>query len=171
MDDDGSGDLDVGEFTKAMNDYKVGLNEAEIDAIFEIYDVDLSGAITYEEFLRGLRGKMNSKRQDAVKDAFKKFDSDGSGEASVDDMLRSGYNAKAHPDVVSKKKTERQVLTEMLAKFEGGSGDGLITEEEFIEYYAKSVSPSIDHDDHFVMLVRKAWGGKYNKQPALACDF
>ena len=57
------------------------------------------------------------------------------------------------------------------AKFEGGSGDGLITKEEFIEYYAKSVSPSIDHDDHFVMLVRKAWGGKYNKQPALACDF
>ena len=42
-----------------MNDYRVGLNEAEIDAIFEVYDVDLSGAISYEEFLRGIRGKMN----------------------------------------------------------------------------------------------------------------
>ena len=91
-----------------------------------------------------------------MKTAFKKFDSDGSGEASVDDMLRSGYSAKAHPDVVSRVRTERQVLTEMLAKFEGGVGDGLITEDEFLEFYAKSVSPSIDNDDHFVMLIRKA---------------
>ena len=34
MDDDASGDLNRAEFTKAMNDYKMGLNEDEIDAIF-----------------------------------------------------------------------------------------------------------------------------------------
>ena len=47
------------------------------------YDYDNSDAISYEEFVRALRGKMNIKRKDIVHKAFAKFDSDGSGEVSV----------------------------------------------------------------------------------------
>jgi Ca2+-binding EF-hand superfamily protein len=157
MDDDGTGDLSISEFTKAMNDYRVGLNAAEIDAIFEEFDIDMSGGVSYEEFLRALRGKMNLKRKSAVQAAFRKFDSDGSGEVTIADLEKSGYSAKDHPDVKSGKYTERKVLMDMLSRFEGGVGDGYVTEEEFIDYYARSVSPSIDNDDHFVLLVRKAW--------------
>jgi len=45
MDDDASGDLNRAEFTKAMNDYKMGLNEDEIDAIF--YECDPSAGTSF----------------------------------------------------------------------------------------------------------------------------
>lgn len=157
MDGHGTYKLNIKQFTKAMNDHRLGLNEAEIDTLFEAYDVDMVGIIHHEAFLRELRCQMNLKRKSVVRAAFQKFDSNSSGEATVEDLMQSGYNATYHPDVTNRKKTERQVLMDMLTKFERGSGDGRVTEEEFVDYHATSVSPLVDNDDHFVTLVRKAW--------------
>ena len=69
------------------------------------YDYDNSDAISYEEFVRALRGKMNIKRKDIVHKAFAKFDSDGSGEVSVGTnltlvlgMIDAGTNPVRVPD-------------------------------------------------------------------------
>ena len=69
------------------------------------YDYDNSDAISYEEFVRALRGKMNIKRKDIVHKAFAKFDSDGSGEVSVGanltlvlGMIDAGTNPVRVPD-------------------------------------------------------------------------
>lgn len=62
MDDDRSGQLDMNEFKKAIKDFRVGLNEQEIQAVFSQFDRDGSGAIDYDEFVRGVRGGMNKFR-------------------------------------------------------------------------------------------------------------
>lgn len=157
LDGHGTYKLNVTQFTKAMNDHRLGLNEAEIDTVFEEYDTDMTGVINHEAFLRGLRSQMNLKRKTAVRAAFKQFDSNSNGEATIEDLRRSGCNAACHPDVINRKKTERQVLMDMLTHFEGGAQHGCVTEEEFLDYYASSVSPLIDNDDRFVTLIRNAW--------------
>ena len=55
MDDDRSGKLDLEEFTKAIKEYKLGVEESEIQQVFKFFDLDHSGQIVYEEFLRAIR--------------------------------------------------------------------------------------------------------------------
>ena len=101
--------LDKYEFTKAMQDYMLGFSESEIATLFRTFDYDRSGLIEYNEFLRVLRGPMNNTRKQAVLKAFAKFDRDGNGYVDIND-IRGVYSAAKHPDVISGKKTEQQVL-------------------------------------------------------------
>ena len=87
-------------------------------------------------------GEMNDRRQALVLKAFKVIYKDGSGILDVSD-IKSVYNAKKHPDVLSGKQTEEDILLEFLDTFEaafstksgGKNRDGKVTQEEFIEYY------------------------------------
>ena len=66
MDDDNSKSLNKYEFTKAMTDYMLGFSQAEISALFSYFDVDNSGTLSYDEFLRSIRGPMNMARKKIV---------------------------------------------------------------------------------------------------------
>ena len=62
MDDNNSGTIDVGEFKKAIKEFRIDLNEQETRDVFSHFDRDSSGSIDYDEFVRGVRGPMNSFR-------------------------------------------------------------------------------------------------------------
>jgi calcyphosin len=152
-DDNGSGSLDVGEFKKAMHDFRIGLNAKQVTTAFRIFDRDGSGEISFDEFLRSIRGKMNEFRAAIATKAYKIMDSDGSGQLDIND-IRQTYNAKQHPDVKAGKKTEDEILGEFLDTFEDhfcdmpgnkDARDGKISMPEWLEYYA-NVSMSIDED-------------------------
>jgi Ca2+-binding EF-hand superfamily protein len=59
MDDDRSMDLDLYEFKKAIKDFRVGVSDRDTERLFNIFDRDRSGKISYDEFLRSVRGEMN----------------------------------------------------------------------------------------------------------------
>ena len=162
MDDDGSKNLNKMEFFKALNDYKLGFFKAECTAIFDYFDVDSSGSITYDEFIRAIRGPMNMARKKIVAQAFKKLDKDGNGWIDINDV-RGVYKANKHPDVLSGKKTEDQILQEFLETFEtahamrnNDAPNYVVTKEEFEEYY-NNISCSIDDDMYFMTMINNAW--------------
>lgn len=64
-----------------------------------MFDRDGSGEISYEEFLRNVRGEMNQFRKNIATKCFKIMDTDKSGELDIND-IRQIYNAKRHPDVI-----------------------------------------------------------------------
>jgi len=78
-DDNNSKSLDREEFKKAMHDFRIGLNQNQVSIAFDIFDRDGSGEISYDEFLRSIRGAMNPQRQAIAKKVYKIMDSDGSG--------------------------------------------------------------------------------------------
>lgn len=181
MDDDNSGSLSLEEFTKAIKDYKLGLDDNTIKLVFEGFDRDKEGTIDYDEFVRCVRGPMSTKRVRLVERAFAKLDKDGNGTIEAED-LKGVYNAKNHPDVKSGKKTEEEVLGDFLQTFEmhlnlgGGTCDHVITKEEFLEYY-NNVSASIDDDRYFETMITNAWklgpeppgsSLRHHKQPSAA---
>ena len=97
-----------------------------------------------------VRGQLNGSRLALVQRAFKKLDKDGSGQLDFNDIC-DVYSAKRHPAVLDGRKTERQVLEEFLQTFEmhlSDKPDGIVTMDEFVEYYT-NVSASIDDDEYF----------------------
>lgn len=162
MDDNRSGTLDVQEFWKALCDYRIPISPEECRKLFDLFDTDASGEISYDELMRAVVGELNQIRKEFVTRAFKKADKDNSGILDIAD-IRGTYNAKMHPDVKSGKKTEDEVLSEFLDTFEAhhalknpSSKDRKVTLVEFCEYYA-NVGSTIDDDKYFELMITNAW--------------
>ncbi|CAG9321002.1 unnamed protein product [Blepharisma stoltei] len=171
MDDDGSKSLDAQEFAKAMRDFRVDINESDTRRLFNYMDADHSGTIDYEEFMHRLRGELNPFRRNLISMAFSKLDKNGNGIVEIDD-IKGVYNATRHPDVISGKKTEDDILCEFLDTFEThhavykeNTRDFRVTMDEFLEYYSH-VSASIDDDRYFELMMKNSWnfeGKTYQK--------
>ena len=161
------------------------MTKAEIMLIMAHFDDDGDGMITYQEFIHGLRGKMNDRRMNMVRKAYGVLDSSGDGVVTLGDIMAT-YSVEDHPEVhfcitlVYKrlllmwlllclltwnlqvqqgKKTPEEVFKVFLDSFEGphGDKDGTVTHEEWIDYYS-NISCSIDNDDYFVLMMQNAWG-------------
>ena len=170
MDDDGSKSLSEHEFSKAIKDFKIGISEENIPILFNYFDSNRDGTLNIDEFLMAIRGELNDKRLAMVKQAFNKIDKDHSGYLEVED-IRSSYRADKHPDVINGKVSEETVIVEFLETFEahlnmreGKSSDGVVTLEEFTEYY-KNISVSIDNDDYFALMMNNSWNLKGEATP------
>jgi Ca2+-binding EF-hand superfamily protein len=138
-----------------MKECQLGFTEPEQEELFKFFDSDAGGTITYDEFLGGIRGELNMRRAQLVLLAFDILDADKGGFVDIDDIADK-YNAKTNPDVMSGKKTEKQVLKEFLDTFDSGDKDGKVYPDEFCKYYS-NVSASVDLDDYFELMIRNAW--------------
>ena len=156
MDDDGSKSLSLVEFKKALKEFKMDLSDADLRALFSFFDADGSGSIDFEELVQGLRDPLLPRRLKLVELAFSVIDRDGSGIVDAQEVA-SMYDASKHPEVIARRKTPTQVLTEFLDTFDvGGVKDGMVTKQEFINYYT-NLGASIDNDDYFELMIRNAW--------------
>uniref|UniRef100_A0A7S1CH19 EF-hand domain-containing protein n=1 Tax=Bicosoecida sp. CB-2014 TaxID=1486930 RepID=A0A7S1CH19_9STRA len=156
MDDSGNRKLDRDEFKYGLRDYGLELPEKDFDKVLTAFDRNGDGVIDFDEFLRGVRGKLNKRRRDLILMAYDVLDKDGSGIVDRRD-IEAAYDVSQNPDVVSGKKTADEALTEFMSQWEGATTtDGIITREEFLDYY-KDVSASVDDDDYFELMIRNAW--------------
>lgn len=117
MDVDKNKTLSFEEFRKAVIFIQLDLDFDGTKLLFDEFDIDKNGVISLDEFITGVRGNMSKQRKDLVLKAFKKFDRDGKGVIDIND-LRNTFHAKNHPLVISKKKTEKEILQEFLLTFE-----------------------------------------------------
>ena len=161
FDENNSKTLDYDEFTQALREYKINLDEEEMLKLFNMFDRNRNGIIEYEEFIRELRGPMNEKRKAIVTQAFNKLDIDRSGYIDMNEIKHS-YNAKNNPDVRQGKKTEEEVYTEFMETFQAnhllktGPRSKRVSLEEFLDYY-HNISMTVKDDDQFVFLIQNAW--------------
>ena len=152
---DGNKKVDREEFAVGLRENGVELNKDELSSLFGYFDRDCDGTINFDEFLIGIRGELNPRRQAMVDKAFLKFDKDGNGYIDAND-LRGVYNASMHPKVQRGEMTEDQVFAEFLGSFNDKNRDGRVDRDEWNEYYS-AVSSNIDNDEHFVLLMKTAW--------------
>jgi Ca2+-binding EF-hand superfamily protein len=161
MDTDKSGNVDRREFEVAFEKFTrafgINITKYEFDELFKSFDVDKSGSVTYDEFLRGVRGGMNEFRLNMVKMAFGVLDDTNDGLVTLEDIARK-YDVSKNPLVKAGKMSPNDVLKAFMTNWhlaEKGHKDG-VTLEDFVEYY-EWISPSIDRDDYFELMIRNAW--------------
>lgn len=113
---DGNRKIDKEEFYWGLKDQGVNITKKEAEALLAFLDTDDDGFVNYDEFLYGIRGKPNQKRQAFIDKAFLKFDKDGNGKITAAD-LRTVYNCQSHPKVQSGEMTEDEVFAKFLEHF------------------------------------------------------
>ncbi len=59
MDDNNSGALDLYEFKKGIKDFQIDIPEQDIECLFKAFDIDGSGGIDFDEFIRVVVGPLN----------------------------------------------------------------------------------------------------------------
>jgi Ca2+-binding EF-hand superfamily protein len=144
------------ELADGLATYGVRLSSQEQGTIFKYFDTDNDGRISVTEFLVGLRPTVSPARLALVKLAFLRLDKGKSRDGNVTlDGLASLYRAERHPSVLDGSKTPMEVLVEFNDAWDK-TGDDIVTEEEFIDYY-KDLSAAIDNDQYFELMLRNSW--------------
>ncbi len=154
-----------------MQDFKLDLEEADIQTLFACFDSDKNGVISIEEFMNTILGELNPNRRQAVEEAFRKYDTQNRNIASYR-ALKEAFDAKRHPDVVNGRKIPDEILVDFLEIFEihhntfnNNSRTDQVSKNEFFEFY-RTVSPNYDDDSIFSSMVRGCWGVRNENRPA-----
>ena len=153
---DGDGYIDRAEFVDGLLEMGLDFSSEEVDTLMNFFDRNGDGKISLDEFLVGIRGQLNAKRQAAVDKAFLAFDKTCDGVVDAAD-LKESFRVDKHPKFQSGEMTQDEIFMEFLANFNDKNGDGRIERQEFNDYYA-AVSADIDNDDYFVLMLMQAWG-------------
>ncbi|XP_063445727.1 calcyphosin-like protein isoform X2 [Mytilus trossulus] len=159
MDIDFSKGIVYPELRIAIARYGLIMSEGYLQTLFHALDRDNNGWIDFAEFMAVLREPMNARRSKVVMEAFDHFDVNSDGKLSIED-LKVFYtaNAKNHPKYLSGEWTLDQTLRSFLDSIDSPDDpDGVVTREEFLDYYA-GVSATIDDDSYFVMMMRSCYG-------------
>ena len=70
----GNGQLDIEEFQKCCRLNNLGLTAEDIQVLHRYFDRDHSGGVSYDEFLRAVRGRLSPVRKQVVKKIFDVLD-------------------------------------------------------------------------------------------------
>jgi len=164
MNDDGGSELSLSEFKRGMK--TLGLNqidETDMRLLFNSFDIDGNGQLSYSEFLVAIRGDIPAQRLRLVRQAFTALDKTGTNCINTDD-LRAVYDPTHHPDVLAGKITVDAALVQVLDAFDSGEKDGVIDFGEFLEYYA-NLSSSIVDNSEFERMLTTAWNLEHLPPP------
>lgn len=155
MDDNGNHQLDTDDFRWGLIDFGITITKEEASQIMKHMDRDGNGTVDFDEFMRFLRGDLNDFRKHLISQAYDKLDVNKDGLVKLDDIAQI-YDATQHPDVMDGKKTVDEILIEFMDKWDTQEKDGIVTLDEFFDYY-RDVSASIDTDEYFEAMMKSAW--------------
>ena len=161
LDENGNKTLDFGEFCKGMKNAGLNIPEDVLQELFNDFDYDGSGMISYDEFMVKILGNLNPRREAVVRAAFNKLDLDKSGVVELNEV-KSYYNTKNNPQVLNGEINEEQLYAHFIETFGNhhnlysGIRDKRVTWKEFLDYY-KFISFNIPDDDLFEAILVAAW--------------
>lgn len=91
-----------------------------------------------------------------VQAAYDKLDTTGDGKVTLEDIAKT-IDVSTFPEVVNGQVTPKEVYMKYMSLWETQEADGVVTFEEFCDYY-KDISASVMDDEQFAMIMKTAWG-------------
>ncbi len=154
----GKGTFDFHTFQAILSKVGIFLPRQELSKLYRKYDVIGKESLDYRVFIADLVGEVNARRQALIE---KLFNTLSGGESSLRvSTLVNQFNSAKHPRVLSGHFTEKEVFTEFFNSFEGAvpGKSGLISKQEFVDYYTDFSSSIPSDDDAFAKVVLGVWG-------------
>lgn len=156
-DKDQNGTLNKLEFEELLSNLGVFLARQELRTIYDHFDHNKDGQVTYAEFVHVLKTDMSSERLAMVKHAWSKL-AGGATECDFEAVVAK-YNAPAHPRVTSREKKAETVFNDFVSCIGSKVAAGKLSEACWCEYYAEinAVMPA-EKENYFVDMILKTWG-------------
>jgi len=126
FDKDGDGTISTSELAQAMKSLGQNPSDAEIQDMINEVDVDQSGTVDFEEFLKMMTTETKGvDLEQEMRSAFKVFDVDGSGTISPDEIFKLMAS-------LGENLSEEEIKS--MVKEVDSNGDGSIDYEEFVNF-------------------------------------
>lgn len=157
-----TGSLDKQEFNEFLNKLGVFLATQELRTVFDKFDLNKNGAISYAELISVLRNNISDDRLKIVKDAWSAV---SGGAASISqDALIAKFRAAEHPRATSREKMPETVHKEFVDTIFKYAEAGNISQDAFLNYYLdiNCVLPW-ERDTYFSQAVCQSWGLQADK--------
>jgi Ca2+-binding EF-hand superfamily protein len=154
FDQDNSGTLSWEEFCAALKKGGLYPSAQDIRILFIGLDKDGNNEISYQEFIDGMKNPLSSRRKQTIARVFRSIDTDGDGVISMTD-IGACFNPKNHPDVKAGRKSVPALLQEFFETFSTITSTGLVTLEQFTDYYANILA--FEDDIYFDELMQSLW--------------
>lgn len=91
-----------------------------------------------------------------VHSIFDRIDTKGKDAITPQELILN-YDASRHPDVSAGARSSDDIIQEFLDTFDvGGVTEGLVTREEFVNYY-HNIGAAINDDDYLELILRRVW--------------
>jgi hypothetical protein len=87
--------------------------------------------------------------------AYEKLDVNKDGLVKLDDIAKI-YDVSKHPEIVNGTMAAKDVYLQFMSLWDTQVPDGIITFDEFCDYY-RDVSANIDNDEYFGVMMQSAW--------------
>ena len=103
--------VSIDELSISIQQLHLGISSNDIYEFFNYLDTDKIGRISTNDILNIITEPINEKRQLILNQAFKSLDTEKKGEISIT-KLKNSFNAKDHPDILDKNKTEDEIYNQ-----------------------------------------------------------
>jgi len=150
LDIDNDQKITKAELNWGLPKFGIRLDSEQLDTIVNFVDKDKNGIVDLDEFLIALRGPVSKRRLRVILEAFKVLDVDGNGEITLQELCN--HCATNHFTSMSHEDSAKEFARHWWDK----NSDEIITKDEFVDHF-KSISASIDNDDHFELMIRNAF--------------
>jgi len=138
-----------------LRDYGIAYTGKEVRAFYSYLDVDRLQSVSFDSFYIFIKGELPTSRKQLVNAAFDTLGL-GQGEITLDD-IRHNFDASMHADVMSGKKTEQQVVDDIVDFFaQRCAKPGVVTREDFEDYYGH-LGAHIEDDSYFGLSLKRTW--------------
>lgn len=175
VDENNTNSIYLDEFINVLKNSRLGLIEGEMIQIFKLFEKDKSNTIEYHEFIIAIRGEMSEQRKHIVEEIYKHIQHSLQNDNITINNLINVFNSEKHPDVISLKKNEDEIIQELIDTLHMNryyiygtsyNEDNGVTIEEFIEYY-EYISMLINDDNDFNNIIRDVWCNNQNTEKQL----
>ena len=149
------------QFLTLLQNLGVKLTPFESKYLVLAFDTGRCGKVNWRHFLRHLRGGLNPRRLALVQRVFAAL-ADDEGKVTVT-RLHKKFNAPGHSLTLGVSQENAQAE---LDRAFGREMDAVVSEEDFIAYYA-GISAKTLNDDLFEMMILREWGVDSATHPRL----
>lgn len=116
-DRDESQGLSFSEFCDALVEFGANLDSDEMRLLFNSFDTNGDGEVSYREFLKGEHGQLKGHRLRLVRQAFDQLNISGTGTIPIE-ILEDCYHPTQHPDVLQGRVSGEEAVRQFIGYFD-----------------------------------------------------